>query len=224
MTPKPSESYQPAAAQNSTVRRHVHTNSHYHVEGVLTVVTHRAKHDGRKDYLYVIICKKEMAPLLQSSFAYSIVLIIKLYGSLILFSDGYNNNWLVYHHLKNYNYFTGNYGCKIKWKTHSNPHCVCKLSVICTLSSSFFLRYWLSLFMFVALSPWEMQWTQQTVSDSVKWGTNGSWQETDQLNLINSCLPFWSCQQNVQSTTRSVIADTITKWPREIASRQQQQR
>lgn len=47
MTPKPSESYQRAAAQNSTARRHVRTNSHRHVERVLTAVTHGAKHDGR---------------------------------------------------------------------------------------------------------------------------------------------------------------------------------
>ncbi|CAB1433538.1 unnamed protein product [Pleuronectes platessa] len=46
VTPKPSESYQQAAAANSTARHHVHTNCHYHVEGVLTAVTHRAKHDG----------------------------------------------------------------------------------------------------------------------------------------------------------------------------------
>lgn len=46
VTPKPSESYQQAAAENSTARRHVHTNSHRHVESILTAVTHGAKHDG----------------------------------------------------------------------------------------------------------------------------------------------------------------------------------
>lgn len=55
MTPKPSESYEPAAAQNTAVRRHVHTNSHYHVKSVLTAVTHGAKHDGTKGYVYAVI-------------------------------------------------------------------------------------------------------------------------------------------------------------------------
>ena len=59
VTLKPSESYQPAAAQNTTVCRHVHTNSHYYVESVLTAVIHRARNDERKGYLYVLICQKK---------------------------------------------------------------------------------------------------------------------------------------------------------------------
>lgn len=43
VTPKPTESYQQVAAVNSTAQHHVDTNSHHHVEGVLTDATHKAK-------------------------------------------------------------------------------------------------------------------------------------------------------------------------------------
>lgn len=40
LTPKPSEGSEREAAANSTARRHIHTNSHQHVEVILTAATH----------------------------------------------------------------------------------------------------------------------------------------------------------------------------------------
>ena len=62
-----SESYQRAAAENSTARCHVHTNSHDHVEGVLTAVTHGARHDGRYEHPHMLICANNMATSLPSA-------------------------------------------------------------------------------------------------------------------------------------------------------------
>lgn len=56
VTPKPSESYQRAVVANSTARCHVHTNCHYHVEGMLTAVTQRAKDDGKCGILHANFC------------------------------------------------------------------------------------------------------------------------------------------------------------------------
>lgn len=68
VTPKPLESHQQAAAANSTARCHVRTNSHHHVEGVLTAVTHRARKDGRCTYPHMLICANKMVSSSPSSF------------------------------------------------------------------------------------------------------------------------------------------------------------
>lgn len=65
-TPKTSESYQRPAAVNSSARRHVRTNSHHHVKGILTAVTHRARHDGKYGYPHMLICDNKVASSLPS--------------------------------------------------------------------------------------------------------------------------------------------------------------